>query len=59
MIDGFSGAQIIGGLIAVLVALLAAFFVWIVRRFDRLEEKNRRCYNRRIAARRRGLSRPA
>jgi hypothetical protein len=39
MIDGFTEAQIIGGLIALLVALLAAFFAWIVRRFDRLDDK--------------------
>ena len=38
MIDGFSDAQVITGLIALLGALLAAFFAWIVHRFDRLDE---------------------
>ena len=39
MIDGFTDAQIIGGLFALLVASYAAFFAWLVRRFDRVEAK--------------------
>jgi hypothetical protein len=39
MIDGFTDAQVIGGLFALLVASYAAFFAWLVRRFDRVEAK--------------------
>jgi hypothetical protein len=34
-----SNPQIVAGLVAVLAATYAAFFAWIVRRFDRLETK--------------------
>ena len=38
-VNGFSNTQIIGGLITMQVATYAAFFAWVVRRFDRLEER--------------------
>ena len=34
-----SSPQIVGGLVAVLIATYGATFAWIVRRFDRLEER--------------------
>jgi hypothetical protein len=37
--SGFSNPQIIGGLVTLLLATYAAFFAWIVRRFERLETK--------------------
>jgi hypothetical protein len=39
MIDDFSQAQIIGALIAVLVASYAAFFGWLVAGIHRLDRK--------------------
>lgn len=49
MIDGFTEAQVINGLLVLLVALLAAFFAWIVRRFDKIDAKMDRLDERLIA----------
>jgi hypothetical protein len=39
MIDGFSEAQVIGALIAVLMTSYAAFFGWLVMSINRLDRK--------------------
>ena len=39
MIDGFTEAQVIGALIAVLMASYAAFFGWLVMSINRLDGK--------------------
>lgn len=39
MIDGFTEAQVIGALIAVLMASYAVFFGWLVMSINRLDRK--------------------
>jgi hypothetical protein len=39
MIDGFTDAQVIGGLIALLAASYTAFFAWLVAGINRLDRK--------------------